>query len=182
MKVTKKHTSVPKMVRELSEDDSFAAEFEKRLSRRVLIKALAVLRTRANLSQQELADKLGCTQGKVSKLESSNDADIRFGDLIAYTGAVGCEMRLFLVPKGQGMVDQVKLHALVIKRLLDRMVQIAKADGAMSEAVGDFLEEAAINLVRIVKKAAAALPADSAETSTPLEVETPQTDDLDRVA
>src|SRR5262245_48095075 len=115
MKKRTQHSSVSDMVRDLSEDQAFVEEFEKRLSARKLIKALTVLRTRAGLSQQELAEKLECTQSKVSKLESSADADIRFGDLLDYTGAVGYEMRLLLVPKGQKIVDEVKMHAFIIK-------------------------------------------------------------------
>jgi transcriptional regulator with XRE-family HTH domain len=161
------------MVRDLSEDRAFAEEFAKRLSRRQLIKALTVLRTRAGLSQQDLAEELECTQSKVSKLESSDDADIRLGDLLAYTGAVGCEMRIFLVPERQKIVDEVKMHTFVIKRLLDKMVRLAGSEGAMTEAVAGFLEEAAFNLTHLVRQAAAALPGLPDEPALPLQVEAP---------
>src|SRR5579875_602726 len=101
MKKQIQYSSVADMVRSLSEDRAFADEFEKRLSRRQLIKILTILRSRANLSQQELAEKLKCTQSKVSKLENSDDTDIRFGDLMDYVEAVDHEMRIFLVPKRQ---------------------------------------------------------------------------------
>jgi transcriptional regulator with XRE-family HTH domain len=177
MKKRIQHNSVSDMVRDLSEDRTFAEEFAKRLSGRQLIKVLTVLRTRAGLSQQELAEKLECTQSKVSKLESSDDADIRFGDLMDYTGAVGYEMRVFLVPKRQKIVDEIKMHAFLIKRLLDRMVQLVGNDGAMTEAVAGFLEEAAFNLTRIVRKAAAALPALPEEPPLPLQVEAPEVEE-----
>jgi transcriptional regulator with XRE-family HTH domain len=165
------------MVRNLSEDRAFADEFAKRLSNRQLVKVLTVLRTQAGLSQKELAEKLACTQSKVSKLESGDDADIRFGDVLAYTSAVSHEMRIFLVPKGQKIVDEVKMHAFIIKRLLDRMVQLAGEDGAMTKAVADFLGEAAFNLIRIVGKAAARLPALPEEPALPLQVEAPEVED-----
>ena len=60
-------------------------------------------------------------------------------------------MRIYLVPKGQKrIVDDVKMHGPVIKRLLDRMVQLAGDDGAMTKAVAKFLSEAAFNLTRFV--------------------------------
>jgi transcriptional regulator with XRE-family HTH domain len=127
------HRSVSALVRDLSEDRAFAEEFDKRLSGRQLIKALTVLRTRAELSQQDLAKKLECTQSKVSKLESSDDADICFGDLLDYTGAIGYEMRIFLMPRRQHSAEQVKMHAFVIKRLLDRIGQLAGKDALLSE-------------------------------------------------
>ena len=159
MKNRTQHNSVSDMVRDLSEDRTFAEDFARRLSSRQLIKALTVLRTRAGLSQQELAEKLECTQSKVSKLESSNDADVRFGDLLNYTGAVGYEMRVFLVPKRQKIVDEVQMHTFIIKRLLDRMVQLADEDGALIKAAATFLGEAAGNLTRFIQEAAASLPA-----------------------
>jgi transcriptional regulator with XRE-family HTH domain len=165
------HTSVADMVRTLSDDRAFTEEFEKKMRQRQFIKLLTILRTRADLSQENLAQKLGCTQGKVSKLEHSDDKDIRFGDLLDYTEAVGCEMRIMLVPKGQKIVDEVKFHAFIIKRLLDRLVHLARNDGALVEATTDFLEEAAFNLMRYVQKAAAALPPVAEEGPRPLQVE-----------
>jgi hypothetical protein len=129
------------------------------------------------LSQQELANKLGCTRNKVSKLESSNDADIRFGDLVDYTGAVGHEMRLFLVPKGQTIIEEVKLYAFVIKRLLHRLVDLAGDDKAIAKGVENFLVEAAFHLGRLVPNAAAQLPPLAEESSLPLQVEAPQVED-----
>lgn len=104
MKKTNHYHSVADLVRDLSEDRAFTEEFGERLSRRQLIKVLTVLRSRAGLSQQELAQKLGCTQSKVSKLEGSDDTDVRLGDVVDYAVAVGYEMRVFLVPKGQKIV------------------------------------------------------------------------------
>jgi transcriptional regulator with XRE-family HTH domain len=177
MKKRTQHRSVSDVVQSLSEDRVFADEFTKRLSGRQLIKALTVLRARAGLSQQELAGKLECTQSKVSKLESSDDVDVRFGDLVDYTGAVGCEMRVFLVPKRQKIVDEVKMHAFIIKRLLDRMVELAGADGVMIKAAAKFLREAAFNLTRFVQEAAEGLSPLPEEPSHPLQVEAPEVED-----
>jgi transcriptional regulator with XRE-family HTH domain len=159
------------MVRDLSETPGFADEFEKQLAGRRLIQQLLILRARAGLSQQEVAEKLACTQSKVSKLETSADADISFGDLVGYTAAVGHEMRLFLVPKGLKLADEVKMHAFSIRRLLDRMVQLAGDDGTMTAAVATFLTEAALNFVDMVTKAATALPTTAGESASPLQVQ-----------
>jgi transcriptional regulator with XRE-family HTH domain len=177
MKKPNRHSSVSDMVRDLAEDRAFADEFAKRLAARQLIKVLTVLRARAGLSQQELAEKLACTQSKVSKLESSNDADVRLGDLVNYTGAVGYEMRVFFVPKGQKIVDEVKMHAFVIRRLLDRLVQLAGVNGVITKAVARFLGEAAFNLTRLVKEAAAGLPPIPEGPSHPLQVEAPEVEE-----
>jgi hypothetical protein len=97
-----------------------------------------------------------------------------------YAGAVGYDMRIFLVPRGQRLVDEVKMHAFVIKRLLDRIVHLAGEDGAITEAVANFLEEAAFNLIGIVSKAAATLPALADEPALPLQVEASPGDEEER--
>lgn len=174
MKKKSQHNSVSEMVRSVSENPTFADKFADRLERRQLVKLLAVLRARACLSQSELAEKLGCTQSKISKLESSDDADVGFGDLLAYTGAVEHEMRIFLVPKGQPIIDEVKMHAFVIKRLLNRLVELAGNDRAIVAGVEKFLVEAAFNLGRFIGSAAAKLPALAEASPSPLQVEAPE--------
>ncbi len=165
-----RYSSVSEMIEAQGGEGTFAEAFAERLASRQFIKALTVLRATAGMSQQELAEKLGCTQSKVAKLESSRDAELRFGDLRAYAGAVGREVRIFLVPQGQPLVDEVKMHAAAIKGLLDRLVRLAD-NGALSTGVADFLEEATLNLVRIAAKAAAALPALPEEPSLPVHVQ-----------
>jgi predicted XRE-type DNA-binding protein len=179
MKKNSQHNSVSEMVQALSDDQTFADEFAKRVSDRQLIKVLTVLRTQAGLSQKELAAKLNCTQSKVSKLESGCDADLGFGDVIDYTQAVEHEMRIFLVPKGQRIVDDVKMHAFIIKRLLDRLVQMVGHDGVMIKAAADFLGETAFNLTRYVQSSAAGLPALPEGPAHPLQVEAPEIEEDD---
>ena len=93
------------------------------------------------------------------------------------TGAVEHEMRIFLVPKGQTIVDEVKMHAFVIKRLLHRLVQLAGDDTDMARGVQNFLVEAAFNLGRFVQSAASELPPLAEETPLPLSVEAPEVED-----
>jgi predicted XRE-type DNA-binding protein len=99
MEMETPYRSVAEMVEGLADDQAFVADFARQLDGRQVIKLLTVLRTKAGLSQQELAEKLKCTQSKVSKLERSNDADIRFGDLLDYARALGSEIRLSVVPQ-----------------------------------------------------------------------------------
>lgn len=117
------YSSVSEMIESLSEDPDFAREFEARVQDRLLTKNLSVLRNLANLSQKELADQLGCTQSKVSKLETGVDADLRFGDMIEYAKAVGYVPYLTFVPKGMTIADKVKMHALQIAEALPGLTE-----------------------------------------------------------
>ena len=92
MTMNTKFQSVTQMVRQTSSSKELADEFEKRSAGRTLVRKLFVLRQIKGLSQQEIAEKLGWSQSRVSKFESSDDADLRFGDIIAYLSALGLEL------------------------------------------------------------------------------------------
>jgi transcriptional regulator with XRE-family HTH domain len=169
------HRSVAEMARDLLADDpDFVAELDSRLADRQLVKSLAVIRARAGLSQQELAAKMGCSQSKISKLENGLDADVRFADITAYLQATNHEAKIFVVPAGGTLIDEVKMHAFQIKQSLDRMVELAGTDGAITKGVAAFIEEAACNLARITRMAGQALPHLPPEPSRPVHVATPE--------
>jgi len=159
------------MVRAHSTDDpAFADEFEARLASRRLVTLLSVLRCRAGLSQRDLAARLGCTQSKVSKLESGKDSDVRVGDLVSYTSATDHEIRLFFVPKGQTILNQVEMHAGVISGLLNRLVELVGDDPAMAAAAKAAVSKVNYNLGKIVQKAIHSLPAVVEESPRPFQV------------
>lgn len=153
------HNSVSEMVRSTVGDGRFADDFDRRMVGRRLVKTLAILRTFAGLTQQQLAEKLGCTQSKVSKIESGRDAGLRFGEVEAYAKACGYGLHIRFQRSGPTIVGQVKNHAFEIKRLLDRLVELAEDDDCVVKAVASFLNEAALNLTKLVQKATESLPA-----------------------
>ena len=87
-----KFQSVTQMVRDTSASKDLADEFEKQIAAKTLVRKLFVLRQIKGLSQLEVAEKLGWSQSRVFKFESSDDADLRLGDVIAYLTAIDLEL------------------------------------------------------------------------------------------
>ncbi len=169
------HKNVMEMVREhLSDDQEFVNELAAHLKEREMVKILAVLRSRANLSQKDMALKTGCKQPRISKLESGVDDDIRFGDILSYLKATNHEVRIFFLPAGMTLADEVKMHASVIHRLFSRMVKLAGNDTAIVKGVAEFIEEAQHNLTRLTQIAAESLPDCGQRASRLVEVDAPQ--------
>ncbi len=82
------YRSVREMVRSLSDDPGFQEEVERTIEERALGRMLGVLRNAAGLTQAEMADKMQCTQGRISKLEMAAQRSIRIGDLLDYARAL----------------------------------------------------------------------------------------------
>jgi transcriptional regulator with XRE-family HTH domain len=87
-------------VRELlasPEDQAVRDRLDQLSAQTRLVQELTLMRTRAGLTQAQLAAKMGCTQGRISKIESSLDADLTIGIVQAYAkatqSAVGLQFR-----------------------------------------------------------------------------------------
>lgn len=175
MKNLKVHHSVVDMVRAHSKDDpAFVREFEERLHGRRLVTLLSVLRCRAGLSQRDLAARMGCTQSKISKLESGKDADVSIGDLLSYTAATENEIRLFFVPKRRSILHQVELHAQSIGTLLSRLVELVGDDPTMGAAAKKAVNKVNFDLGKIVQHAIDSIPDTAEAKPQPFQVEAPE--------
>ena len=146
------------MVRATVEDQEFEGEFQNQLRRRQAINRLMMVRGVKGLSQKGIADKLGCTQSRISKMESSDDHGITIGDLVKYAAAIDLSTVIMFMPKDAKAVDRVKFHAMQIKALVDGLAGLAENDSALAEGVKVFFGEAAYNLLRILQEAADKLP------------------------
>jgi len=158
MNKKKLRNSVSQMVRETSEDPSFKETFEKRLLARKIIKDLMVQRAVHGLSQKDIAEKMGCSQSRISKLETTSDTDLRIGDLARYSDALGLRVRIVLESRKSNAVTRVKTHAFQIKHELDQLAKLATSDDQIAEGVSGFFGEALFNLVRILQDSAQKLP------------------------
>lgn len=56
-------------------------------------------RSRAGLTQDAVAEKMGTTKSAISRLESAGKHAPSLATLKRYAGAVGCELQVKLVPK-----------------------------------------------------------------------------------
>ena len=163
--------SVAELVRRSSDDASFVSDFEQHVARRRIIHSLFGLRSARNVSQNDLAKTLDCSQSRVSKLENSEDDDLRLGDLRGYAEALGLDVRLVLSRHKASAVDEIKYHAFCIKRWLERLGDLAAKDEVIAKAVAGFYGEAFFNLVKILSESAQKLPPKPDGTSRYIEIE-----------
>ncbi|WP_310567202.1 helix-turn-helix transcriptional regulator [Hydrogenophaga sp.] len=61
-------------------------------------------RTRAGLTQDAVAERMGTTKSAVSRLEGSGKHAPSLGTLRRYAKAVGCELQVRLVPQSKARV------------------------------------------------------------------------------
>lgn len=169
--VKKRYKNVVDMMRDITGDRALSNELSDHLARRALVTELVALRAARGLSQQIVAEKIGCTQSRISKVESSCDGELSLDTLVRYADALGLKIEIAFFGKDATLVDRVKHHAFCIKRLTDRLAKLGNKDKDIANGVASFLKEATFNLVRLVKSSAKHLQLPPIEACAPFSID-----------
>ena len=153
----KRYDSVPELVRDLTDDEVFLENLEEGISRKAVAKKLFSMRCADGVTQKEMAERLGCTQSKISKIENADSGSIKLGDLIAYAHALDLQLSIAF-HEGRTAVECVKFHAFQIKKHLDYLAKLADRDDKILEGVSDFYAETLYNFLRLFEKSVSQLP------------------------
>ena len=129
--------SVSEMVRGVIGPE-FAEQFEHYRQGRQLINALSVVRCLEDVGQEDIAGRMGCHQSKVSKMESSADTEINFGDIVKYSLALHRSIHVAILPMNRNGADHIRFHMESIKHELNRLFNIAGDDQQICSGVEDF--------------------------------------------
>ena len=152
------YTSVESMVRDLTDDAELIEAIDNALDQQTIVRQLLSMRAVHGLSQTDIAEAMGCSQSRVSKMETSSDDDLRYGDLRRYAEAVRCELKSGVRPADLEPADEVKALAFGINDRLSRMADLSQHDEEIAKGVAHFLVEAYVNFSMIVGRVANALP------------------------
>ena len=156
--VKKQYESVSQLIDDIAPDEEMRKAFNARISERALIKELLVLRAVKGFSQKDIAQAIGCSQSRISKLENAKDVDAKLGDLRAYADAVGCELPAWPMPRDMKPTDKVKCHTFAIKKHMNDLAQLAKSDEKIVEGVASFFHELFVNFTLMLGESAKRLP------------------------
>jgi len=149
--MSKKFNTINEMLEGLSEEQKFEEVTKKQIEGKQISKFLTLLRCRERLTQKQIAKKIGCTQSKISKIETSFDNELSISDLIDYAKALNLKLELGYRKSSVKIVDLIKYHASKISKYLNQLVDLAKdkKDDDIAEGVDRFLGEAVYNMIRI---------------------------------
>ena len=146
------------MINKLSGDDAFKNLATQELQGKQIAKLLFYLRCKSALSQKELADKIGCSQSRISKLESANDKEVSLDDLLMYSKALKLQLEIGFADHSVKIVDQIKYHALKMHHYMDQLCELAKDDPEIIEGVRKFYGDALFNVLNLITSSYKRLP------------------------
>jgi transcriptional regulator with XRE-family HTH domain len=132
------------------------------------VNILVSMRVAEGLTQKELADMLGCTQSRISKLEQGRDEDLRIKDFLDYTRATG--EAVWITVGTPTISETVKLHIRAIRRLLEELVKLPGEDRAIRDGISRFLDEILIETGKLVQSTKLALSSKQQPEKAELEI------------
>lgn len=94
---------------------------------------LFILRTKAGVSQKEMAKRLNVSQSVISKMENKGDY-LKFNDVIRYIGALGYAVDFAVLKRGQH-IDYLSSYFTRIKSIMDELQKLAGDDPDISQGV-----------------------------------------------
>jgi transcriptional regulator with XRE-family HTH domain len=141
------------------------SQLEANLRRRQMIKKMMAMRAAKDLSQSAIAERMGVTQSKISKLEASDDEALNLGDFRSYLAALGFDLRMMINPKDWRPMDHIQCYANAIRGVLNQMVESARTGDAVRNAQEHHIETLS-NMVTLIVESAKMLPNLSVEVPT----------------
>ena len=148
--MSKKIMSISEAAGRLAGDPETSKEVEEEVRNSRLVTALMALRTRKGMSQKQVADAMGCDPSKISKMESGNDLNLRWGDVLAYVRSLGINMSLCLDDSTLPAAVRIKQCVMQIHDLLQSLVEIAKqvkGEAAITDKIHQFYGEVLLNFL-----------------------------------
>ncbi len=150
----KRYNSVTEMIKDTSSSEEFSDKVLSEIGERSISKFLFASRCKHNLTQKDLAEKIGCTQGRISKIESSYNGEISVKDLLDYGKALNLQLEIGYRTPSTKIVDLIKYHAFKIKNYLNQLTTLAKDDRDLNRAIDMFHKEVLLNMSKIIATSA----------------------------
>jgi transcriptional regulator with XRE-family HTH domain len=159
----RRYKSVAALMEAQNTPGEIREEVQKLAASTRVVDELCRMRTRAGLTQAQIAERIGCTQSRISKMEGSIDRDLSLGEIFDYVKATGSQISIG-IGKPLTHVQSVKAHAAGIRKHLRSLADLAKKHDELEPDIQAFFGEAFFNLLKILSECQGALERERVET------------------
>jgi transcriptional regulator with XRE-family HTH domain len=135
----------------LAENPDVAPAVQQEIQRNTLVSTLLAMRIGKGLTQETIAQRMGCDPSKISRIESGNDEQLKWLDIIGYTIALQVQMSVLF--DDESLPPAVRIKQCVFKidddlRKLALMAQEFDGDNRTAEKINEFYKEVLFNFLK----------------------------------
>jgi transcriptional regulator with XRE-family HTH domain len=148
---TTKFKSTAEAAAHLAGNPEAARAVQEEICRGSLVSALISMRLAKKMTQEDVAESMGCDPSKISRLEAGNDIHLKWSDIVGYVSAVNVQMSVIF--DDDSLPPAVRIKQCVyqidddLKRLRE-MVQKLDGDEKTAAKIAHFYQEVLFNFLK----------------------------------
>jgi transcriptional regulator with XRE-family HTH domain len=135
----------------LAEKPEMARLVNEEICKNTLVYALLSMRIAKGMTQQQIAKSMKCNASKISRIESGNDTQLNWSDIVDYTRALKVQMSVLFDDESLPVAARIKQCVFKIDddlRRLARMAQQFDGDDKTAEQINRFYKEVLFNFLK----------------------------------
>jgi transcriptional regulator with XRE-family HTH domain len=116
-----------------------------------MVFALLSMRISKGMTQEQIAECMKCDASKISRLESGNDRQLKWSDIVGYTNALNVQMSIFFDDETLPAAARIKQCVFRIDDDLKQLAQMAQqfdGDAKIAERIASFYQEVLFNFLK----------------------------------
>lgn len=95
-----KFNSVAEAAANLAGEPSVEGRVKQEISRNQLVSLLLDMRVAKGITQEQVAESMGCDASKVSRIETESDRELKWSDVTGYLDAIKVQMSVLFDDQG----------------------------------------------------------------------------------
>jgi transcriptional regulator with XRE-family HTH domain len=150
-----KFKSAAEAAAQLAEDPQIEKRVKDEICRNTVISVLLEMRIDKGLTQEQIAEAMGCDPSVVSRIESGNDRQLKWTDIMAYCNALKVQMNILFDDPALPAADRIKQYVFKIHEDLESLAKLAKEVGGeddIAREIDRFYKQVLFNFLVRFKK------------------------------
>jgi transcriptional regulator with XRE-family HTH domain len=147
---TTKFNTVAAAAAHLAEDAAVEKRVKSEITRNALVSLLLETRVQKGVTQEKIAESMGCDASTVSRIESGNDRQLKWPDIIGYAGALGLQMSILFDDESLPAAARIKQCVFKIDDDLKKLATLAEqvdGDSEIVQGIARFYKEVLFNFL-----------------------------------
>lgn len=132
------------------DDPEVGKRVKNAIQRNELVSVLLQMRIEKGLTQEEIADRMKCGPSTVSRIESGNDRQLKWSDIIGYVSALKIKMGILFDDETLPASTKIKQCVFKIDEQLKALTELAKStdDPSIAQGIDRFYKDVLFNFAK----------------------------------
>lgn len=150
-----KFKSAAEAAAHLAENPEVEKLVRDEIGRSSVVSTLLEMRVEKGLTQEQIAESMGCDASVISRIESGNDRLLKWADITGYCGALKLGMNIMFIDSSLPAAARIQQCVLKIHEDLEILAKLAKevgADDSIAQEINRFYREVLFNFLARFKQ------------------------------